>query len=49
MPWALLTEQRVTRLESELKAMELRLAKLDYGLNHHKHEKVTDSPLFDCI
>ena len=49
VPWALEAEQRITRLESELKRLELRLVKLDYGINHHKHEKVTESPIFDCI
>ena len=49
VPWALEAEQRITRLECELKSLELRLVKLDYGINHHKHEKVTESPIFDCI
>lgn len=49
IPWALDATERIARLEAQLKAMELRLVKIDYGINHHKHDKVTESPVFDCI
>ncbi|HUS56698.1 MAG TPA: hypothetical protein VMY17_01615 [Thermoplasmata archaeon] len=49
MKWVIETEQRITRLEEKLNAMELRLVKIDYGLNRHTHDKTKDSPTFDCI